>query len=108
MIGTGGAAAAPTCGGAQSTTTDGDEQSVVGIYTSEFALTSMFMLRWRQWKLIEYVGFRPSLFDVEADGAEVHDLAASCPVLLRLQACFACLDIPMVLQVHLPAHKHRQ
>jgi hypothetical protein len=48
----------------------------------------------------------PDVTGADLTSTDLED--ASCPVLLRLQACFACLDIPMVLQVHLPAHKHRQ
>ncbi len=36
--------------------------------------TGTFMLRTGRWKYIHYVGYRPQLFDLEADPIEAHDL----------------------------------
>ena len=34
----------------------------------------MFMLRWRQWKLVVYPGFASQLFNLEADPQELRNL----------------------------------
>ena len=48
--------------------------------------TGSFMLRGGPWKLIEYVGYEPMLFDLSADPGELRNLAASEPaVLARLR-----------------------
>lgn len=36
---------------------------------------AIFMVRWRRYKLVYYVGDRPQLFDLEADPNELNDLA---------------------------------
>ena len=44
-------------------------------YHAVGAVSGEFMLRKGRWKLIEYVGFAPELFDLEADPEELTDLA---------------------------------
>jgi len=52
-----------------------DEDRIV---FSEFhdggAITGIFMIRWRRWKYVHYVGYPPQLFDLEDDPTEGNDL----------------------------------
>ena len=43
----------------------------------------MFMIRWRQWKYVYFVGYRPQLFDLETDPGEARDLAGAGSLFLR-------------------------
>ena len=56
-----------------------DKQNSARPIISEFhdygAQTGMFMLRYENWKLIIYPGFRPQLFDLKEDPYEMKDLA---------------------------------
>jgi len=44
-------------------------------YHAVGSLTGMFMLRFGRWKYVYYEGYRPQLFDLEADPGETRDLA---------------------------------
>lgn len=50
-------------------------RTVLSEYHAAASVTGTFMIRHGQWKYIHYVGFRPELFDIEADPHEAHDLA---------------------------------
>lgn len=51
------------------------ERAVFSEYHAVGAVSGAFMLRKGRWKLIEYVGFAPELFDLGADPEELTDLA---------------------------------
>ena len=50
------------------------DRAVLCEYHERGAITGMFMLRWRNWKYVAYPGYRPQLFDMEADPIEACDL----------------------------------
>ena len=54
---------------------DDTERAVFSEYHAVGAVSGSFMLRKGRWKLIEYVGFEPELFDLEADPEELVNLA---------------------------------
>jgi choline-sulfatase len=51
-------------------------RTVFSEYHDGGSSTGAFMVRWNQWKLVHYVGYRPQVFDMQADQSELHDLAA--------------------------------
>lgn len=51
------------------------ERPVFSEYHDWSSITGMFMLRKGPWKLVEYPGHRPQLFNLRDDAHEVHDLA---------------------------------
>ena len=52
------------------------DRAVLSQYHAVGAVSGGYMLRRGRWKLNHYVGFRPELFDLEADPEELRDLAA--------------------------------
>ena len=48
---------------------------VLSEYHAVGSITAIFMLRWRRYKYVHYEGYRPQLFDLEADPLETRDLA---------------------------------
>ncbi len=54
---------------------DDSERPAFSEYHAVGALSGEFMLRKGRWKLIEYVGYDPELFDLEADPEETNNLA---------------------------------
>lgn len=55
-----------------------DEDRVAfGEYHAAGSVTAMFMIRKGRWKYIHHVGYRPELFDLEADPGETTDLGES-------------------------------
>lgn len=50
-------------------------RTVFSEYHAVAAITGMFMVRWGSHKYVHYEGYRPQLFDLEADPYELHDLA---------------------------------
>ena len=54
---------------------DNKERAVFSEYHAVGAVSGAFMLRKGRWKLIEYIGFEPELFDLDADPEEANDLA---------------------------------
>ncbi|MBH63238.1 MAG: sulfatase [Alphaproteobacteria bacterium] len=52
------------------------ERTVLSEYHASGSITGEFMVRVGKWKYIHYVGFRPQLFDLEADPHEALDLAS--------------------------------
>jgi choline-sulfatase len=53
----------------------GEDRTVLSEYHAVGSLTGMFMLRFGRWKYVHYEGYRPQLFDLEADPGETRDLA---------------------------------
>jgi choline-sulfatase len=51
------------------------ERTVFSEYHAVGSMTGIFMVRFGRYKYVHYEGYRPQLFDVEADPGEVHDLA---------------------------------
>ena len=68
-----------------------EDRAVLSEYHEIGAITGMFMLRWRNWKLVEYPGYSPQLFDLEADPWEARDLAGDAAHAGALAACRARL-----------------
>ena len=56
---------------------DDPEREVISQYHAAGSVSGAYMLRKGRWKYIEYEGFAPELFDLEADPEELNDLAAS-------------------------------
>jgi choline-sulfatase len=54
---------------------DAPDRSVLSEYHAAASVTGTFMIRHGRWKYIHHVGFRPELFDMEADPGETEDLA---------------------------------
>jgi choline-sulfatase len=82
-------AALPSCslweiaGGAQ------PDRNVFSEYHAAASITGSFMLRHGRWKYVHHVGFRPELFDLDADPGETEDLAERpdmAPVLAECEA----------------------
>lgn len=68
---------------------DDTERGVFSEYHAVGAVSGAFMLRKGRWKLIEYVGFEPELFDLVTDSEELVDLAQDpghASLLAELQA----------------------
>ena len=53
----------------------GEDRTVLSEYHAVGSLTGMFMLRFGRWKYVHYEGYRPQLFDLEADPGETRDIA---------------------------------
>lgn len=51
------------------------ERAVLSEYHAAAAITGSFMIRRGRWKYTYYAGYRPELFDLEADPGETRDLA---------------------------------
>jgi len=65
------------------------KRTVLSEYHAIFSPSAMFMLRVGRHKYVEYVGFPPQLFDLEADPDETHDLAPDPAQAATLAACAA-------------------
>jgi choline-sulfatase len=64
-------------------------RTVLSEYHAAAAVTGSFMIRHGRWKYVYYAGYRPELFDLEADPGETTDLAtdpAYAPVLAECEA----------------------
>lgn len=51
------------------------ERTVFSEYHAVASITGIFMVRWGKWKYVHYEGYRPQLFDLDADPLEIRDLA---------------------------------
>ena len=68
----------PTCPAARSWTSPeaGDaDRTVFCEYHAVGSITGIFMVRFGRYKYVHYEGYRPQLFDLEADPGETRDLA---------------------------------
>ncbi len=54
---------------------DDPQRTALSEYHDGGSTTGTFMLRWDRWKYVYYVGYRPQLFDLDADPQERHDRA---------------------------------
>jgi choline-sulfatase len=54
---------------------DDMDRTVFSEYHAVGSITGFFMVRWGRWKFVHYEGYRPQLFDLEADPFELRDLA---------------------------------
>ncbi|MFQ5970812.1 MAG: sulfatase-like hydrolase/transferase [Alphaproteobacteria bacterium] len=66
-----------------------EERSALSEYHAVGSITGTFMLRLGRWKYVHYVGFRPQLFDLEADPLEANDLGESSAHAEILSQCEA-------------------
>ncbi len=55
---------------------DNPERTILSEYHDGGSTTGTFMVRWQNWKYVHYVGHDPQLFDLDADGHELQNLAA--------------------------------
>jgi choline-sulfatase len=67
------------------------ERSIISEYHAAASVTGTFMIRHGRWKYIHHVGYRPELFDLDADPGETTDLAAMPGMEEALAACEAKL-----------------
>lgn len=58
---------------------DDPERTIFSEYHDGGSTTGSFMVRWRDWKYVHYVGHPPQLFDLAADPDELTDLAQAEP-----------------------------
>lgn len=58
------------------------EREIISQYHAAGAVSGAYMLRTGRWKYIEYVGFEPELFDLDADPEEMTNLAPDHAVLV--------------------------
>ena len=67
------------------------DRTVLSEYHAAASVTGTFMIRHGRWKYIHHVGFRPELFDLEADPGETTDLAEQPDMAPVLAECEAAL-----------------
>jgi choline-sulfatase len=53
------------------------ERSAFSEYHAFASVTGIFMVRFGRWKYVHYEGYRPQLYDLDADPGETRDLAAA-------------------------------
>jgi choline-sulfatase len=51
------------------------ERTVFSEYHAVGSIAGIFMVRFGRWKYVHYEGYRPQLYDLEADPGETQDLA---------------------------------
>lgn len=67
------------------------DRNVFAEYHAAASITGTFMIRHGRWKYIYHVGFRPELYDLEADPGETSDLAERPDMVPALAECRAAL-----------------
>jgi choline-sulfatase len=67
------------------------DRTVFAEYHAAASITGTFMIRHGRWKYIHHVGFRPELYDLDADPGETTDLAERPDKALVLAECHAAL-----------------
>jgi choline-sulfatase len=67
------------------------ERTVLSEYHAAGSITGSFMIRHGRWKYVHHVGFRPELYDLEADPGETMDLAERPDLVSVLADCEARL-----------------
>jgi choline-sulfatase len=67
------------------------DRTVLSEYHAAASITGSFMIRNGRWKYIYHVGFRPELYDLEADPGETADLAERSDMASALAECHAAL-----------------
>ena len=67
------------------------DRNVLSEYHAAGSITGTFMIRNGRWKYIYHVGFRPELYDLEADPGETTDLAERPDMASVLAECRAAL-----------------
>lgn len=67
------------------------DRTILSEYHAAASVTGTFMIRHGRWKYVHHVGFRPELFDLEADPGETTDLAARPEMAGTLAECEAKL-----------------
>ena len=80
-------------------------------YHAAGSITGSFMIRHGRWKYIHHVGFRPELFDLEADPGETTDLAERpdlAPVLAECEARLRALCDPAAVNAEAFADQRRR
>lgn len=63
------------------------ERAILSEYHAAGSITGTFMLRHGKWKYVHFVGYRPQLFDLEADPGETRDLATDPAHAAALAEC---------------------
>jgi choline-sulfatase len=84
---------------------------VLSEYHAAGSITGSFMIRYGRWKYIHHVGFRPELYDLEADHGETTDLAersAVAPVLAECEARLRALCDPAAVNAEAFADQRRR
>ncbi len=67
------------------------DRTVLSEYHAVASITGTFMIRHGKWKYIHHAGYRPELFDLEADPGETRDLAGDPAFAGVLAECEAAL-----------------
>jgi choline-sulfatase len=87
------------------------DRTVLSEYHAAGSITGSFMIRHGRWKYIYHVGFRPELYDLEADPGETTDLAERpdrAPVLAECEARLRALCDPAAVNAEAFAdQRHR-
>ena len=58
---------------------DDIDRTILSEYHDGRSTTGTFMIRWKNWKYVHYVGHPPQLFNLKKDPDELADLVRMCP-----------------------------
>lgn len=67
------------------------DRTILSEYHAAASVTGTFMIRHGRWKYIHHVGYRPELFDLDADPGETRDLARDPSLASVIAECEAAL-----------------
>jgi choline-sulfatase len=87
------------------------DRNVLSEYHAAGSITGTFMIRHGRWKYIHHVGFRPELYDLEADPGETTDLAErpdTAPVLAECRAALLRICDPDAVTTEAFADQRRR